>query len=70
MYLIALQTTKGYLIFYNLTIIGDLGSLYHLQDSHISSLKRENDELFVKETIPSLHIQQVILYNQSNINKI
>jgi len=60
MYLTVLQTTKGYLIFYNLSIIGDPGSLYHLEDSHISSLKRENDELFVKETIPSLHIKQVI----------
>ncbi|XP_015368473.1 PREDICTED: guanine nucleotide exchange factor subunit Rich [Diuraphis noxia] len=56
--MLVIVTTKGYLIFYNLSIIGDPGSLYHLEDSHISSLKRENDELFVKETIPSLHIKQ------------
>jgi len=53
-----------------LSIIGDPGSLYHLEDSQISSLKRENDELFVKETIPSLHIQQVIIYYKTNIDDI
>lgn len=55
------------MVFYNLSIIGDNGSLYHLEDSHIASLKRENDELFIKETIPSLHIQQVIKYYKCDI---
>lgn len=48
------QTEKEHLIIYHLVVPTDIKTLYELVDPPTPSLRRDNDELFVKEIIPPL----------------
>ena len=52
--LVIFQTEKEHLIIYHLVVPTDIKTLYELVDPPTPSLKRESDELFVKELIPPL----------------
>ena len=54
MSIIFFQTEKEHLIIYHLVVPTDIKTLYELLDPPTPSLKRESDELFVKELIPPL----------------
>jgi hypothetical protein len=53
------QTENGHLIIYHLALPVDVKTLYELQDPPAPSLKRERDELYVKEIIPPLFFSLV-----------
>ena len=48
------QTEKEHLIIYHLVVPTDIKTLYELVDPPGPSMRRESDELFVKELIPPL----------------
>ena len=52
--MIVVLTEKDHLIIYHLVVPTDIKTLYEIVDSPTPSLKRESDELFVKELIPPL----------------
>jgi RAB6A-GEF complex partner protein 1 len=55
----SLQTTKGQLFFYGLSVSADFKGLYDQQDSPSPNLRRESAELYVKEVIPALMLAPV-----------
>lgn len=52
-----LQTGGGYLLFF--TLNSENATLYEQRDPDNPKLRRESDELFLKDPIPALHIQLV-----------
>ena len=52
--MIVVGTEFGHLIIYHLVVPTDVKTLYELVDPPTPSLRRESDELFVKELIPPL----------------
>jgi len=56
--MIAVATTGGHIIFYNLVVLTDLKSLYEQEDPDNQALKRESAELFFKENVPPLVFSQ------------
>jgi hypothetical protein len=52
--MIVVVTEKDHLIIYHLVVPTDIKTLYELVDPPTPSLRRESDELFVKELIPPL----------------
>ena len=48
------QTAKGHLIIYHIVVPTDVKTLYEQVDPPAAHLKRESDELFMKELIPPL----------------
>ena len=48
------QTSKGHLIIYHIVVPTDIKTLYEQVDIGATSMKRESDELFLKELIPPL----------------
>ena len=52
--MIVVATELGHLIIYHLVVPTDVKTLYELIDPPTPSLRRESDELFVKELIPPL----------------
>ena len=56
------QTEHGHLIIYHLALPVDVKTLYDLQDPPAPSLKRERDELYVREIIPPLFFSLVMLH--------
>lgn len=57
-----LQTSKGYLSFYELNFLSEQPYLYDQRDSSVPGLRRESAELYVKECVPpfSLKLTQTI----------
>lgn len=53
-YHVSLQTTTGYLLFYDLNLKDEQKGLYIQTDSPHANLRRDSAELFIKETIPAL----------------
>lgn len=43
-------------MFYKLGTDDSVKTLYELVDSAIPSLQRDNDDLFIKERIPAIHL--------------
>jgi len=56
--MIAVATSGGHIIFYNLVVLTDLKSLYEQEDPTNQALKRESAELFFKENVPPLVFSQ------------
>ena len=52
--IVLIQTSKGHLIIYHIVVPTDIKTLYEQVDVPASSMKRESDELFLKELIPPL----------------
>ena len=52
--MLVVVTEFGHLIIYHLVVPTDVKTLYELVDPPIPSLRRESDELFIKELIPPL----------------
>ena len=52
--MLVVVTERGHLIIYHLVVPTDVKTLYELIDPPIPSLRRESDELFIKELIPPL----------------
>ena len=52
--MLVVVTELGHLIIYHLVVPTDVKTLYELVDPPIPSLRRESDELFIKELIPPL----------------
>lgn len=57
-----MQTSKGYLSFYQLHFLSNQQHLYEQKDSSKPGLRRESAELYVKDAVPSfsLKLQQTI----------
>ena len=56
--MIAVATSGGHIIFYNLVVLTDLKSLYEQEDPINPALKRESAELYFKENVPPLVFSQ------------
>jgi len=56
--MIAVATSGGHIIFYNLVVLTDLTSLYQQEDPANPALKRESAELYFKENVPPLVFSQ------------
>lgn len=52
--MLVVTTSESHLLFYQLGVDESIKGLYEQHDSHISSLKRDSAELFIKEKIPPL----------------
>ncbi|XP_065214700.1 guanine nucleotide exchange factor subunit Rich isoform X2 [Planococcus citri] len=54
--MIVVSTTGGCLMFFKLGTDDSVKTLYELADSATLSLQRDNDDLFIKERIPAIHL--------------
>ena len=52
--MIAVVTAKGHLVIYHIVVPTDVKTLYEQIDPPSKNLKRESDELFMRELIPPL----------------
>ncbi|XP_071039562.1 guanine nucleotide exchange factor subunit RIC1 [Parasteatoda tepidariorum] len=57
--MIVVTTSLNYLMFYRVDIDDSLKFLYEQLDSKVSGLRRESDELFLKEKVPPLSLELV-----------
>ena len=67
--MIVVATELGHLIIYHLVVPTDVKTLYELIDPPTPSLRRESDELFVKELIPPL-IFSLVHMQHHQVNKL
>lgn len=67
-----LQTSKGYLSFYDLKYQPDQPNLYDQRDSSVPGLRRESAELYTKESVPafSLKLSQIIPIDTGGTNMV
>jgi len=56
--MIAVATSGGHIIFYNLVVLTDVKSLYEQEDPTNQALRRESAELYFKENVPPLVFSQ------------
>ena len=56
--MIAVATTGGHLIYYNLVVLTEVKTLYDQEDPTNSALRRESAELYFKENVPPLVFSQ------------
>lgn len=56
--MIAVATSGGHLIYYNLVVLTEVKTLYDQEDPTNSALRRESAELYFKENVPPLVFSQ------------
>ena len=67
--MIAVATTGGHLIYYNLVVLTEVKTLYDQEDPTNSALRRESAELYFKENVPPLVFSQAFEVREKRMNK-
>ncbi|PRD22804.1 UNVERIFIED_CONTAM: Rich [Trichonephila clavipes] len=57
--MIVITTSRNHLLFFQVEVDDSVKSLYEQLDSKVSGLRRESDELFLKEKVPPISVEHI-----------